>query len=135
VTSRFITNFAALIAGAVLITGRFAFVPGIVRWIALGVGAAAIIIGLWSFALRRQPALQRLIDVALAAVGGWTIFVSCVWTPRHGLWFEFAAGAALAGVGALGLVVREARLSATLHALEASAMTRIALPQDGGGGG
>ena len=66
-------------------------------------------------ALAFQGTYQRIADIAICGLGAWAIVAARVLT-YHGRWLEFGAGAALATVGATGLVVREARLSRRLDA-------------------
>jgi hypothetical protein len=52
--------------------------------------------------------------VVICAVGAWAIVAARVLTPG-GRWLELSAGAGLAALGAIGLVVREARLATGLQ--------------------
>ncbi len=117
--ARFTSYFATLLIGAGLLTSTFAFSPVTVGWVALGAGAAAVAVALWAFALRGQGHLDRWLDVAVCAVGAWTIVASRCYAPGSGRWLAFAAGAGLAGLGAIGLVVREARLARILGEAQA----------------
>jgi hypothetical protein len=113
-SARFVANFVALLIGAGLVVTVFAFPYTTVDAVATGVGAAAIVLALYSFAQRDQGVYQRIADVVICAVGAWAIVAARVMND-HGRWLEFGAGAALAGLGALGLVVREARLARGLQ--------------------
>jgi hypothetical protein len=111
---RFTANFTVLLAGAGLVVCAFAFSLRTLDWLAVGVGAAAIGVALTSFAVRHQGVYQRVADVVICAVGAWAIVAGRVMSDGH-RWLEFGAGIALAGLGALGLVVREAHLSRGLQ--------------------
>jgi hypothetical protein len=113
-SARFAANFVVLLIGAGLVVTTFAFSATTVDWVAVGVGAAAIVLALYSFAQRHQGVYQRIADVVICAVGAWAIVAARVMSG-HGRWAEFAAGAGLAALGALGLVVREARLARGLQ--------------------
>ena len=113
-SARFTVNFAVLLLGAGLVVMTFAFSPETAGWIGLGVGAAATLLALYSFALSHQGAYQRLADVVICSVGAWTIVAARVMSYR-GRWLEFAAGVALAVLGAIGLVVREVSLGQGLQ--------------------
>jgi hypothetical protein len=113
-SARFTANFVVLLLGAGLVVTTFAFSASTVDWVAVGVGGAAAIMALYSFALPHQGAYQRIADVVICAVSAWAIVAARVLTPG-GRWPEFAAGAGLAALGAIGLVVREARLGRGLQ--------------------
>ncbi len=113
-SARFTVNFAVLLLGAGLVVTTFAFSATTVDWVAVGVGGAAAIMALSSFALPHQGAYQRIADVVICAVGAWAIVAARVLTP-DGRWLEFGAGAGLAAFGAIGLVVREASLGRGLQ--------------------
>lgn len=111
---RFAVNFVVLLAGAGLVVCAFAFSLATLDWVGVGVGAVAVLVALTSFAARHQGTYQRVADVVICAVGAWAIVAARVMADGH-RWLEFGAGAALAGLGALGLVVREARLRSGLQ--------------------
>ncbi len=113
-SARFTANFIVLLLGATLVVITFAFFAATVDWVGLGVGAAAILVSLCSFALRHQGAYQRVADVAICALGTWTIVAARV-LANSGRWLEFSAGVGLAALGAIGLIVREARLGKGLQ--------------------
>jgi hypothetical protein len=113
-SARFVTNFVGLLVGAGLVTVIFAFPGDTAGWVGVGAGSVAIVVALANFALAHQGIYQRCADVIMAAVGAWAIVAARVLSgnPR---WLEFAAGAALAALGAAGLVVRELELSRGLQ--------------------
>jgi hypothetical protein len=113
-SARFTANFVVLLLGAGLMVIAFAFPPATADWVSLAVGAAAVLIALYNFALRGQGVYQPIADVVICLLGAWTIVASTVLT-HPGRWLDFSAGAALAGMGALGLIVREARLGRGLQ--------------------
>jgi hypothetical protein len=113
-SARFIVNFVVLLLGAGLVVTTFAFSATTVDWVAVGVGAAAVLMALYSFALPDQGAYQRVADVVICAVGIWAIVAARVLAPS-GRWLEFSAGTALTALGAIGLLVREARLASGLQ--------------------
>jgi hypothetical protein len=112
--ARFASNFVVLLLGAGLLIFLFAFGRPLTYWIALGAGAGAIVMGLYSFASAHQGVYQRLADVAIVAVGTWAIVAARVMNDP-GRWLIFGAGAGLAALGAIGLVVREIQLSGELQ--------------------
>jgi hypothetical protein len=71
-------------------------------------------VALINFAMANQGVYQRCADVAIALLGVWTIVAACV-LADGGRWLLFAAGAGLAGLGAVGLIVREVDLGRGLR--------------------
>jgi hypothetical protein len=117
-SARFVTNFVGLLAGAGLVTVVFAFPGETAGWVSVGAGSVAIVVALANFAVAHQGAYQRCADPIIAAVGAWAIVAARVLTG-NARWLEFGAGAALAALGALGLVVRELELHRGLQVGEA----------------
>jgi hypothetical protein len=113
-SARFTVNFVSLLVGAGLVVAAFAFSPDTLSWVSVGAGATVIVAGLANFALPRQGVYQRIADVLIGLVGAWAIVAARVLTDRT-RWTEFAAGAALVGLGALGLLVREISLARGLQ--------------------
>jgi hypothetical protein len=113
-SARFTANFLVLLLGAGLVVTTFAFSATTADWVGVGVGGVAALVALYSFALPHQGAYQRTADVVICVVGAWAIVAARVLNPG-GRWLEFSAGAGLAALGAIGLVVREARLATGLH--------------------
>jgi hypothetical protein len=113
-SARFTANFAVLLLGAGLIVTTFAFSAGTASWVCVGVGGTSILVALYSFAMRDQGVYQRVADVLICLLGAWAIVAARVMS-YSGRWLEFGAGAGLAALGALGLVVREARLGRGLQ--------------------
>ncbi len=113
-SARFITNFSALLFGAATLIFLYALGRPAADWIALGSGAGAIVLALYSFACADQGVYQRIADVLIATVGVWAIVAARV-MHDPGTWLIASAGIALLGLGALGLVVREFTLSRGLQ--------------------
>ena len=113
-TARFITNFSALLLGAATLIFLYALGRPGADWIALGAGAGAVVLALYSFASAEQGVYQRIADVIIATAGVWAIVAARVMNYQ-GDWMIFGAGIALLGLGALGLIARELALSRGLQ--------------------
>jgi hypothetical protein len=113
-SARFVANFVTLITGAGLALAVFAFSFQTAHWLAVGVGAVAVLMGLYSFATANQGVFQRIADVIFCALGVWAV-VAAVVMSDHSIWLMFGAGGGLAVLGAVGLVVRELGLSRGLQ--------------------
>jgi len=114
VRARFTCNFVVLLLGAGLLVALFAFAEPTAGWIALGAGSAAVVMALYSFAASDQGVYQRLADGLICALGAWAIVAARVMNYR-GTWLLFGAGAGLAALGAIGLLVRELNLARGLQ--------------------
>ncbi len=113
-SARFMTNFAVLLLGAAVLILLFAFGRPLTDWVSVGAGGAAVVMGLYSFAMPAQGIYQRLADPLIAVVGTWAIVAARVMADRS-IWLEFSAGAGLLALGAVGLVVREIDLARGLQ--------------------
>ena len=108
--ARFTANFVILITGSGLLVALFAFSFGPAHWIVLGVGVMAVVMALMSFAAADQGVYQRIADVVICALGAWGVVAAVVMNDRS-IWLAFGAGAGLAVLGAVGLLVRELGLA------------------------
>ena len=113
-SARFVANFVTLITGAGLALALFAFSFATAHWLALGVGATAVLMGLYSFATANQGVFQRIADVIFCGLGAWAVLAAVVMND-HSIWLMFGAGGGLAVLGAIGLVGRELGLSRGLQ--------------------
>jgi hypothetical protein len=121
---RFSANFVTQIAGAGLAVALFAFPFGTAHWIGLGVGALAILMSLYSFALPHQGVYQRIADVVMCGLGTWAVIAAVVMND-HSVWLLMASGGGLGILGSAGLLVRELELGRGLQVGE----TRISPDQ------
>ncbi|MFZ0386406.1 MAG: hypothetical protein WAL22_12115 [Solirubrobacteraceae bacterium] len=113
-SARFTCNFVVLIVGAGLLVVVFAFSMPTADWIALGAGSVAVVMALYSFAATDQGVYQRIADAVICALGAWAIVAARVMNYQ-GRWLVFGAGAGLAVLGAVGLLVRERTLALGLR--------------------
>lgn len=109
-TSRFASNLAIAILGGALATLSLVLADPVVRWLALGAGAAAVAVTLAGFAARGRGSLQRTLDVPVALIGGWTVVASGSYGHGTLRWLSFAAGTALCALGIAGLIAHEVRM-------------------------
>lgn len=106
--ARFTSNLLIAVLGGALAACSLVFSPGVVRWMALGAGCAAVVITLAGFAARGRGAMQRSLDVFVVATGAWTIVASCAYAGSTLRWLSFSAGAALGLLAVSGLIAHEA---------------------------
>lgn len=115
--ARFASNALALVAGALIVIGVFAFGPTAYAWITFGLATLAVVAVLAAFAMPQRGALPRVIDVLLVLAGSWTILASRVFAGSANRWLDFAGGVAIAALGAVGLIVHELLLERSLEAM------------------
>jgi len=113
-SARFATNFTVLLLGAATLVLLFALGRPLTDWVALGAGAAAIVMALYSFAMPAQGIFQRIADPLIVLVGVWAIVAARVMNDRS-IWLVFSAAAGLLALGAVGLVMREIELARGLR--------------------
>lgn len=106
-TSRFISNLVATVAGGLLTIVSLTFGPEALGWLALGLAATVLSTTLIAFVFRGRGAVQRTLDVTTAAVSGWTVLAACTFAGASLRWLSFAGGAALWTLGVIGLIVHE----------------------------
>jgi hypothetical protein len=113
---------STVVAGAVVGISAFTFDPVSVRWISFGGGCAVLSALLVAFALRGRGTAQRVIDLPLALVCVWAVVCSRAIehagagsSPGAIKWFSLAAGAAICGLGTLGLLLHERSVSRDLE--------------------
>jgi hypothetical protein len=108
VTARFASNLSILIVGAFLAAARFVFGPATVRWIAFGIGAAAVVVIATAFLSYGRGPVQRSIDVLSAVTAGWaTVSALTFALPVIG-WLSVGEGGALVVLATAGLIAHEA---------------------------
>ena len=113
-SARFVSNFVILLLGAALLVFLYAIGRPLADWIAVGAGATAVVMALYSFASVEQGVYQRIADVVICGLGAWSIVAARVMN-YSGDWLLFGAGAGLFAMGAIGLVVRELDLAGGLQ--------------------
>lgn len=112
---RFGTDLLLLLAGATLAALALVLDPAATGWIALGTGCLAVVTALAGFATSGRGAPQRVIDVCMVLLGGWTIVASRTFGGATVKWLSFGGGAGLVALGAVGLIAHEALMERALR--------------------
>jgi hypothetical protein len=112
--ARFASNLTMLVVGAFLAAARFAFGPETVRWIAVGVGAGAVVVIAAAFLAYGRGPVQRIIDVAMALTAGWALVSALTFAAPVIGWLSVGEGGALASLAAVGLIAHEAVMEQAL---------------------
>jgi hypothetical protein len=123
------------VAGAVVVVNTFAFSASTARAIDFAIAIAVTVAGIAGVILAPSRA-QRALMGAATAIGAWTILVTVgIFSGSTQRWLDFAAGAAIAGVGVLAGSLYESRRGSAVGPVEAAANghrpgveTRIAQP-------
>jgi hypothetical protein len=122
--ARFSSNMLSLLAGAFLTCCALAMRTHVAAWIGLGAGCAIALVTLGAFATRGRGAVQRWLDVLVAALAAWTIVASRAFGPGPGLkWLMFASGVGFVLLAVEGLIAHE--VVAELSVRRASAAVRV----------
>lgn len=116
--ARFTSNLVVLVLGAFLAPARFIFGADTMRWIALGVGAAATIVIAAAFLVRGRGPVQRGLDVLMALTGNWTAVSALVFPASLVGWLALGEGGALAVLAVIGLVAHEVLMERPFRVVE-----------------
>ena len=119
---RFVSTMFTAVVGAVLGVGAFSLTAPTERWLGFSSGCATLIVVGLAFLKPRRGAVQRALDLPAALIGGWLIVSTravensgAAGTPGAVKWLNLAAGAALCGIGWVGLMLHEAGLERDLR--------------------
>lgn len=116
-TSRFISNLLVLIVAAVLVSFSLVFGPGVLAWVAFGLGCLVVVVVLAAFPVRGRGLAQRIVDVLIALAGGWVIVASRCFAGAPVKWISFGTGALLAFLALVGLVIHEISMELAVRPL------------------
>lgn len=117
ISSRFVVDTFAMIAGAFLAVSSMAFGTGVAGWLGFGVPAAVLLAAIAGvFAAGRADA--RIGHSTLGVVAAWSLIAALVFTGPVLGWLLFADAVAVFAVGVVDLTVHEARTERVVHQLE-----------------
>jgi hypothetical protein len=129
-SARLISTLLTAIVGAVLGVGAFSLTAPTERWVAFGGGCAALVVVALAFLMPRRGAVQRALDLPSVLIGVWLIVASRAVesggagsSPDAVKWLTLASGAALCGVGVVGLLLHEMGLERDLGRLAGDSWT------------
>jgi hypothetical protein len=122
--ARFTSTLLTAVVGAVVGIGAFTFAAPTERWVAFGGGCVAIVVIGLAFLMPRRGVVQRVLDLPAVLIGVWLLVCSRAVesggagaTPHATKWLNVAGGAALCGIGVVGLLLHEAGLQHDLRRL------------------
>lgn len=116
--TRYSTNILLALIGGFLLVASFAFTAVPFHWMMFGAGIAAVGIAAPAALIRSRGRNQRGIDLAVTAVGSWTIVASLVFGGTTMVWLGFASGAAFLVLALAGLTAYELSTERVVHSLE-----------------
>jgi hypothetical protein len=114
-TSRFISNVAGMLLGAFLVAASLSFASGPLAWEGLAAACVLVVTVLVAFLMRGRGVAQRALDVALIAVGAWTIVASRSFDGALLKWLMFTSGVVIVALSFAALVVHEAMLEISVR--------------------
>jgi hypothetical protein len=118
-SQRFISNVALAIAGAVVVVASQAFSSSLTGWLTFGVGLGALALLAVVQRDRARGRLQRMLDVATAALALWSAVASVVYTGTTLTWLSFSEAIGFVVLAVVGLVAHELSTERIVHAFEA----------------
>jgi uncharacterized membrane protein len=132
--ARFTTSLLTLVTGFMLVLVALLSFRGL-GWLTLGFGALATTTSLAVFPVYARSAGQRVGDVVIMVIGGWTIVASRAFSGSSLRWLGFAGGAAIAAVSLLALTGAALLTTRGLARLESRTPTDGAEARDLAAGG
>ena len=122
--SRFVSSLSALLAGALIVIGVFAFRTQTAAWLTFALSAAVLGLVLMAFAARGRGTTMRVLDVMLMLVAAWAVVASRVFGAAHLVrWLGVAEGSAIGGPDSRAAPPRDARRPALRRAVEAATVS------------
>lgn len=118
---RFISWLATAVAAAFLVVASASFTSlTAIAWIAFGIGIGTLVVSA-GVAYRYRDHMPTLVTgVLTAAVSGWTIVASLVFSPSTVQNLALAGSLAITGLALTGLTAHELSSEGVAHSLEAS---------------
>jgi hypothetical protein len=106
-STNYITSAPLVMSGAFLVVVSQAFDSRVLGWVAFGVAIGVVTIVLLAQLARQREAVQRVLDGAVAAVGGLLIAFALAGSGSTVIWLTFASGMGIAMLGFTGLTLHE----------------------------
>jgi hypothetical protein len=107
VSSRFITNITALIAGAIVVVSSQTFATGTLEWIAFGISLGVLCMTAVAQLSRTRGGAQRTVDAVVGSLAIWSATASMVFHGSALTWLSFGDAVALVGLAIVGLGANE----------------------------
>ena len=118
-STRFISNLALGIAGAVVVVASQAFSSNVTGWLMFGVSLGVLaLLGIAELD-RARGLVQRALDAGTGALALWAAVASVVFTGTTLTWLSFAEAIGFVGLAVIGLVAHELTTERVVHAFEA----------------
>ncbi|MEP6812601.1 MAG: hypothetical protein ABI990_06410 [Actinomycetota bacterium] len=119
-SSRFISNVALALAGAVVVAASQAFTSSVTGWSLFGISLGALALLVLVQLDRARGPVQRLLDAATGVLALWSAVASVVFSGTMLTWLSFGEAAGFVGLAMLGLVAHELKTERVVRALEAT---------------
>jgi low temperature requirement protein LtrA len=105
--SRFISWLAIGVGAAFLVVSTAAFPPSSTAWLAFAISIGTLILSTGLAYSCRAHAATRAASLLIAAVSGWTIVASLVFSPSTVQDLALAGSLAIAGLALVGITANE----------------------------
>lgn len=107
VRARFVSNMLIIVLAAALAALSLSLTPAAVGWVAFGVGCAALLIAAVALPARGRGTRQRVLDVMVMILAGWTILASRAFGVSVVRWLSLSEAAVLGAAGIAGLIAHQ----------------------------
>lgn len=118
-STRYLSNAVLGVAGGFLVVTSQTFGASTFEWLALGIGIIAVALS-GAVALKSRGNVQRGLDVAIGALGAWTIVETLLFSSATNTWLGFASGAAFVALALAGLTAHELSTERVVHSFQIS---------------
>jgi hypothetical protein len=119
-SSRFISNVALGLAGAVVVAASQAFSASVTGWLMFGLSLGALALLALVQLDRARGLVQRLLDAVTGVLALWSAVASVAFSGTMLTWLSFGEAVGFVGLSVLGLVAHELKTERVVHAFEAT---------------
>ncbi len=106
-SARYYTNLLAALLGGFVVVVSMALTAVVLGWVAFGVGIGIVTMVALAQLDSCRGGVQRLLDLAMVAVGGLLIAFSLASAGAATIWLSFAFGLGIVGIAVFGMTLHE----------------------------
>ena len=116
-STRFTSNIALAVAGAVIVVSSQAFSTSFTGWLTFGIALGVLVaLGIAQLDAARGLA-QRGLDATAAALAAWSAVASVVFTGSTLMWLSLGEGLGFVALAVVGLAAHEFATERVVHEL------------------
>ncbi len=116
-SSRYFTNIMIILMGGFIVVVSQSFSPGVLGWVAFGVGVAMLCVTALAQLDRSRGLLQRMLDALALADVGLLIAFSLASSGTATTWLAFAFAIGVVVIGVVGTAIHEVATWRAQHRL------------------